>query len=65
MTLKEWLKKEKLSVIDFARQNNLGANNLYMKLRGEGLMRVDTAKKIEKATGGEVTAQELLLGSDR
>ena len=59
MKLKEYLIKEKLAPDEFAEKVKLSANTIRACKRG---VRVSfkSARKIEKATGGLVTIEELI-----
>ena len=61
MTLKEWLKKNKISQKKFCQMGDFSRstiNNLCAQRTAAGKY---TAKRIEKLTKGEVTAESLMM----
>lgn len=55
---KEWLDTRGLSARKFSRMSKVSYVTIYKALRGE-TVRIDTAKKIRRATKKEVTLQDL------
>jgi len=60
MKLKEYLKREKLSALVFAKTHNLTQPTISRIINKKHIPRPETAAKIEKATKGQVTRLELL-----
>lgn len=60
MKLNEWLVRNHLNVHRFAKNHNLCGESLYKYVKG-GIPRSTVAVKIVKATGGEVSLEDLGL----
>ena len=60
MKLEDWLKSRKLSVNRFAKHHGFCKESLYRYLKGT-VPRSNVARKIVKATGGEVSLEDLKL----
>ena len=60
MKLKDWLVFKCISVPKFCKYNDFCEESVYTYLKG-GVPRSNIALKIVKATGGEVTLEELGL----
>lgn len=60
MKLEEWLVAHHLNVNRFAKNHNLCPDSLYKYIKG-GVPSSPVAVKIVKATGGQVTLEELGL----
>lgn len=60
MDLQAWLERAGNSRSSLARRSGISKTTLHRITRGETVPRAKTAKAIEEATGGEVTAAELL-----
>ena len=61
MDLKTYLKKHKLSTYSFAKQcPRVSQPTVWRLINNIGTPSVATAKNIEKATGGDVPAEETL-----
>lgn len=60
MTLSEYLAATGLSVSEFAKRADLSAEGVRLILKGKRLPRRSTAERIKEATGGAVTAIDLL-----
>jgi transcriptional regulator with XRE-family HTH domain len=58
MTLKEYLKKEKLSVKKFSKKYNFSSGTLSKWIYGERFPRPDSLIKINRITKGEVTPND-------
>ncbi len=63
MKLDEWLEANHLTVNRFAKNHNLCRESLYRYIRG-GVPRSNVAVKIVKATGGNVTLEDLGLSEE-
>jgi DNA-binding transcriptional regulator YdaS (Cro superfamily) len=59
MLLKAYLEKHKLSQKEFAEQIGVTQGAVWQWLKGETKVRPSLFDKIEEATGGEVTRQDL------
>lgn len=59
MTLTDYLKTKRLDVDAFALSAEVHRSTIYRALKGEGCSR-RTAAKMAYATGGEVTAAEII-----
>lgn len=62
MNLREYLFRQRISVQDFAEKLEYSRTHLSLIVNGKGKPSPRLAKSIERATNGEVTAQELLKG---
>lgn len=60
MQLKEYLKKEDISVPKFARRLGLHHNTVYLWLKGERDPSRENALAVSEATRGEVTVEDML-----
>ena len=60
MLLKEWLKNKGLRQMDFAYMNGIGLSTLHKYLSGELPASRALAEKIEKATNGEITREQVM-----
>lgn len=58
MNINQYLKKYNMSPIEFAVRCDICLTSLWRYRKGER-MHQDTAERIEKKTGGEVTVMEL------
>ena len=65
MTLDAYLKTGVMSPAELARQSGLSAPSISRILFGEQSPSHDAIKAIVKATGGKVTAQDLIFGKPR
>jgi transcriptional regulator with XRE-family HTH domain len=61
MSIKEYLKKNKLTMAQFAKIMGVHYNYISMIIRGVRNPSISFAKEIEVATNGAVTVQELLV----
>ena len=61
MHLHEYLYKNKIKHEDFARQIGVSRSTLHRIMTGEMDPRLSIVKKIEKATNGEVSAQDIQI----
>lgn len=59
MKLKDWLNKENMTVIEFARWLGITRGHVYPHLREETPFSIDLAMAISRMTGGEISLQEL------
>lgn len=59
MRLKEYIRKNEISIREFSRRSGVGYAPLYRICNGYDMF-LDTAVKIVKATNGEVTYEDLL-----
>lgn len=64
MQLKDWLISKKLSVPKFCKYHDLCEESIYNYIKGR-IPRSNIAVNIVKATGGEVTLEELGLSVER
>ncbi len=62
MKLSDYMKREGLTGIDFARRTGLSKGMVSLLMRGHVWLSRNTAKKISAATGGEVTADDFVAG---
>ena len=62
MTLKEYLEKNRIKQADFAEITGLKQAMISLYINGQRRPSPETALKIEKATGGEVKAVDLIFG---
>lgn len=60
MKLAEYLTREGLSGAEFARRTGMSEGMISLLCRGETWLSKDTAQKIIKETGGEVTPTDFL-----
>jgi len=65
MTLDSYLKSGAMTPADLARRTNLSAASITRILFGEQNASHDAIKAIVEATGGLVTAHDLIFGSPR
>ncbi|QRE76495.1 helix-turn-helix domain-containing protein [Methylobacterium aquaticum] len=63
MTLADYLAEQKLKPTQFARDASLPASTITRILRGEREPSSRTIRRIVQATGGRVTAAELIVAS--
>lgn len=59
MTLAEYIKKYHIHPVMFSLKMEISVSSLYSYMRGKS-PHLTTAKRIEKATKGEVTVEELM-----
>ena len=59
MKLEKYLKKNNLSVREFARQSKISHTSIQRYKTGERTPRLEVALKIEKLTNGEVKVKDL------
>lgn len=64
MDLREYLFRQRISVQEFAEKLEYSRTHLSLIVNGKGRPSPRLAKAIEKATNGEVTAEELLKKKD-
>jgi len=64
MTLREYLREEKLSVQTFADRIRVHNTTVYRWLEGRG-MRVNDMKRIIEGSEGKITADDLLKANGR
>ena len=64
MKLDEWLFRNRMKQIDFARLIEISRVHLGEIVRNKRIPSVKIAKKIEQATEGKVTKEELLFPED-
>lgn len=60
MELLSWIKKNKKTVVGFAKEIECDRSYLYAIIRGNKVPSKRLARDIEKATGGEISAGSLL-----
>jgi len=60
MELRDYLHKNRIKIIDFARQLEYGRTYINEIVNGTKRPGKRLAKEIERQTGGEVTVRELL-----
>lgn len=60
MTLREWLKKNKISAEIFAGKVNASEGAVLKWLSGERFPRPESLRRIQLATGGKVTANDFV-----
>jgi transcriptional regulator with XRE-family HTH domain len=64
MTFDDWAKKQPHGTLKrLERELGVGYSTLMRLRRGEHIARYDVAKKISDATGGEVSVDEICVGS--
>lgn len=64
MNLREWLFRNKTSVTDFAKKVEVSRTHLNLISCGVRKPSPELAKRIEKATKGKVTKEEVLFPED-
>ncbi len=64
MNLDEYLWRNKITKQDFANQIGISRGHIHQLINGTRSPSAKLAKKIEEATGGEVTKEELLFPED-
>lgn len=64
MNLREWLFRKKKTVTDLAKEINVSRTHLNLISNGIRTPSPELAKRIEQATNGEVTKEELLFPED-
>lgn len=62
MRLSTHLRRKKTNRFRFAKKARVGYATIYRAAAGQPIKREKVAKKISRATGGEVTVPELLRG---
>lgn len=60
MRLSDWLARERMSKSEFARRIGVSAASVTELCQGQQWLSRNTAKAIELATGGEVTAADFV-----
>lgn len=63
MKLKDWLDFKRISVAKFCKYNDISAESIYGYLKGN-VPRPNVAVKIFRATGGEVSYEDLGLSQE-
>lgn len=58
MLLKEWLEKTGTTPYELAKRTGIDHSLIYHAIRNKQRMSLETAKKVEAATGGEVWCLE-------
>ncbi|MEN8236160.1 MAG: helix-turn-helix domain-containing protein [Pseudomonadota bacterium] len=64
MNLREWLFRERKTVTELAKKIVVSRTHLNLVSTGKKRPSPDLAKKIEEATNGKVTRDELLFPED-
>ena len=63
MKLKDYFKKYSINKAGFAKNLGVSRSYIYWLIKG-GIPSIEAAKKIEEATEGKVTKEELLFPED-
>ncbi len=64
MKLSAYMQREKLTGVEFARRSGLSEGMVSLLTRGQVWLSRNTAEKISKATGGEVTATDFMQAAE-